>query len=408
MLIKVSDDREYSILRIQPGGPIVYQEWMDSLACILIIPVITSVIFWSATICSMATFRRMAKQEPLDPVNEPPPSVSILKPVCGLEKNLYGNLISACRQVYSGPYEIIFAIHEDQDPAIQVIEQVKAACPQANIRVVIDESRIGANGKISNLQNAIAKAMGEVIVISDSDMHLRPDYLNRVVTPLYEPGVGIVCTLYRARRPDNFQENLELLTFNVDFVPSMIFAYSTGVSVVCPGASMAVRREVLDSIGGFMPLRNYLVEDYELARRAAAKGYRTKLIPYVAGMDIHTRSWSDWWRHQVGWDLKTRSANKWGYFFTLLVRGIPFAFLYLAAGGPHAWGVLLATVMIRVGTGVLNSAMLGDQDGMRRIWILPVRDMLGLMVWMVVMFKKKTIWRGKTFLIKKGKLVPVR
>lgn len=387
----------------------MYRESMDSYAFIfLIVPVITSVIFWVATACCMAYFGRMAKKKPLHLVNEPPPTVSVLKPVCGLEKNLYGNLISACRQVYSGPYEIIFAIHDDKDPAIQVIEQVKAACPQANIRVVIDESRIGANGKISNLQNAISKAMGEVIVISDSDMHLGPDYLNRVISPLHDPGVGIACTLYRARRPDNYLESLELLTFNSDFVPSMVFAYSTGVSVVCPGASMAIRREVLDSIGGFMPLRDHFVEDYELARRAAAKGYRTKLIPYVAEMDIHTSSWPDWWRRQVGWDLKTRSANKWGYFFTLLLRGIPFAFLYLAAGGPHAWGVLLATVMIRVGTGVLNAGMLGDQDGMRCIWILPARDMLGLMVWGVGVFKKKTSWRGKSFLIKKGKLVQVR
>jgi ceramide glucosyltransferase len=365
-------------------------------------------MFWWATALSMAYFRYMARKGHGGLPKVSPKTVSILKPVCGLEKNLLENLKSACRQKYAGTYETIFAIHNEKDPAIKVIEQVQAACPQANIRVIVDESRIGANGKISNLQNALRQAVGQVIVISDSDMHLRPDYLDCLLTALRDRRVGIACTLYRARKPDNFMEILELLTFNADFVPSMVFAYLTGSSVVCPGASMAIRREVLDSIGGLMPLRDHFVEDYELARRAAAKGYRTELIPYVAQMDLTTNGWSDWWRHQVGWDLKIRSVTPWGYFFTLLLRGIPFALLYAAAAGPYSWHILLATMTSRVVVGWLNAAMLGDKEAIGRIWILPARDMLGLLVWSVSVFKNKTCWRGSRFLIRKGKLVPVR
>ena len=171
---------------------------------------------------------------------------------------------------------------------------------------------------------------------------------------------------------------------------------------------MAIRRDVLEAIGGLLPLRDHFVEDYELARRAAAKGYRTRLVPHAAKMDVEVRSWTDWWRHRVGWDLKTRCANKWGYFFTLLIRGVPFALLYAAAGGPHGGWIPVAVAIFRIVTGSANAGFLGDRDGLRWIWLLPVRDILGFAVWSISLFTRKTRWRGQTFWVKKGKLVAAR
>ena len=171
---------------------------------------------------------------------------------------------------------------------------------------------------------------------------------------------------------------------------------------------MAIRRNVLNSIGGLTPLRDYFVEDYELGRRVAAKGYRVELIPYAAEMEIEVPSCAAWWRRQVAWDQKTRSIKPWGFFFHLLLRGVPIALLYAASGGSSGWGIFSITVVSRMVTGAVNTWMLGDKDGWRRIWLLPVRDILSILVWAATLLRRKTGWRGRTFWLRKGKLILVR
>jgi ceramide glucosyltransferase len=119
-------------------------------------------------------------------------------------------------------------------------------------------------------------------------------------------------------------------------------------------------------------------------------------------MDLET--FSDWWHHQVGWDQKTKSANPSAFFFTLLIRGIPFAFLYAVIGAPHGWAVFLGIVGLRICTAISNGVHLHDRDGMKFIWLLPVRDMLGLFVWLASFVKRNTSWRGRIFVLKNGKM----
>jgi ceramide glucosyltransferase len=188
----------------------------------------------------------------------------------------------------------------------------------------------------------------------------------------------------------------------------MLFAVITKASIACPGATMAIRREVLDDIGGLKPLANYFVEDFELGRRVVEKNYRIALIPYVANMDVDRKTFRDYWRHQVYWDQNTKSVNFAGYFFTLLIRGVPFALLYALCGGPYGWQVLVGAVGLRILTGILNALLLKDADGLKFIGLLPLKDLLGILVWLTSLFQKKTHWRGKTFILKKGQLVEVK
>ena len=324
-----------------------------------------------------------------------------------MEKNLAENLATACRQEYPD-FEVIYSLQSRSDPALAVVGALSPDQRGDSVHVVVDDRDVGVNGKVNNLYNACSRATGEIFVVSDSDMHLAPDYLRSIVAPIADPEIGIVCTLYRAWRPDGILEALELLTYNSDFVPSMIFAYVTGASVVCPGATMAVSREALDDVGGWKPLANYFVEDYELAKRVTAHGYRVKLIPYIVSMDVDIPSFSVWWRHQVYWDHNTKSVNFPGFFFTLLVRGVPFALLYALFSGPHGWPILIGTVGIRLVTGVVNAALLKDRDGFHNIWLLPVRDCFGIFVWLASLFKRHTYWRGKPYILEKGKMKAAR
>ncbi len=370
---------------------------------LLLVPVCLAVLYWLACAVCVALFMRKRRFSSGSPASPFLPSVSLFKPVYGLEKNLAGNLATACCQEYPD-YEVIFGIQRKSDPALTVVEEVVSACPRENARIVVDESSLGNNGKVSNLHNIVGIATGKVFVVSDSDMRPAPDYLLHIVSPLADEKTGIVCTLYLAERPENIFEVLELLSYNPDFVVAMIFAIVTGTAVACPGASLAIRREVLEEIGGLAPLCNELAEDHALARRVLAAGYRICFIPYTAGMGLDLRTAADWWHHQVSWDQKTKSANPVGYICTLFIRGVVFALLYAVSGGPYGWTVFLATAGLRIATGIFNAGRLGDRDGLTCIALLPVRDVLGLLVWLAALVKRSGSWRGRPFLLKNGKM----
>jgi len=375
---------------------------------LLLLPIVFSIGFWLATgVCVYRFMASSGKSSRRNPPLDNYPAASVIKPVCGLEKNLAENLVTACNQDYPD-YEVIYALQDKTDPALDVVNGLRRALKDDTIRVVVDNNEIGVNGKVNNLYNACARARGEVFVISDSDMHLAPDYLRSIVRPMTGGNIDMVCSLYRAWRPSGTLETLELLTYNSDFVPAMIFAYVTGASIVCPGATMAISREALDAVGGWKPLGDYFVEDYELARRLMEKGYRMKLIPYSVNMDVDIPSFHVWWRHQVYWDHNTNSVNFPGFFLTLLVRGVPFALLYTLLGGAHGLPILIGTVGIRLVTGMVNAALLKDIDGFRNIWLLPVRDCFGIFVWLASLFKRHTYWRGKPYILEKGKMKEAR
>lgn len=374
----------------------------------LLLPIIFSIGFWSVTVVCVYLF--MASAGKSSSRNRPEgkyPAVSVIKPVCGLEKNLAENLSTACNQNYPD-FEVIYSLQNETDPALNIVKGMRPDLKDDIIKVIVDDNAIGVNGKVNNLYNACARARGEIFVISDSDMHLAPDYLRAIVTPMTDGKIGMVCTLYRAWRPSGTLEALELLTYNSDFVPSLIFAYVTGASIVCPGATMAISREALDAVGGWEPLGDYFVEDYELARRVTEKGFRMVLIPYTVNMDVDIPSFHVWWRHQVYWDHNTKSVNFPGFFFTLLLRGVPFALLYALLGGAHGLPILIGTVGIRLVAGIVNAALLKDIDGFRNIWLLPVRDCFGIFVWIASLFKRHTYWRGKPYILEKGKMKEAR
>ncbi|UCG13487.1 MAG: bacteriohopanetetrol glucosamine biosynthesis glycosyltransferase HpnI [Deltaproteobacteria bacterium] len=375
---------------------------------ILLIPVIIGSVFCLVTTICMAFFITR-KQNSFEPKKSRDylPFVSLIKPVYGLEKDLYVNLATACKQDYPD-YEVIYGVQRRDDPALRILEKIQREHPQTDVQIVIDENAVGPNGKVSNIYNISQRAKGDVFVISDSDMFLRPDYLRTIVAPLVDEKVGISCTLYKAWKPKNTVEALELLSFNVDFIPSIVFAVVTNTSIACPGQTHAICRRVLNKIGGLAPLSHYLVEDYELGRRVVEAGYRIRFVPYVVDMGVELKTFQDWWRHQVYWDQNTRSANPSGFFFTFLIRALPFALLYALLGGPYGWAVIVATTSVRIVTAVANSTFLGDKDGAKNFWLLPFRDILAVFVWLASFLKRQTYWRDKTFVLEKGKLTEVK
>jgi ceramide glucosyltransferase len=341
---------------------------------------------------------------------DPLPPVTVLKPIHGLEKNLAANLASVCSQDYPD-YQVVLSVQRRNDPALPLLKEIQRQFGPHRVELVVVDSEPMVNGKVQNLLNALPAARHEVLIISDSDVMLRRDYLKTMVAPLGDPKVGYVCTLYRATRAERWFERLELLTLNADFTPSVIFAEITGMSDFCTGASIALRRATLDSIGGLQPLREYLVEDYEMGRRIQSQGLQRVLVPYFVDLIVDLPSPGVWWHHQLYWDQHIRAARPGGFFATVLMRALPFALLFaLLRLDLEGLGVLAAALVIRLATvGFMLAYVIKDREGLGSLAWLPLRDLLGLASWWVALFKRSFVWRGLEFqLTRAGKIVPRR
>src|SRR5262249_755341 len=183
---------------------------------------------------------------------------TIVKAIEGLEKSLEANVRSACRQDYPD-YQVVLSAQRRDDPALPLMQTIARDFGPERVTVAVEQSEPVVNGKMQNLCIGLRAARHEVLVTSDSDMRLPPDFLRAIVAPLRDPQVGCVCTLYRAVDAGTWYEKLELLSLNADFVVNLVFAEMTGASMFCLGSSSALRRATLEEIGGFEALSDYLV-----------------------------------------------------------------------------------------------------------------------------------------------------
>ena len=370
------------------------------LQSICLVPAIAGSIYSILCLLAVWRFRTQPRCSPGYSFSKWP-GVTILKPVRGLEKNQEQNLRSACLQDYP-EFQVVFSVQDPDDPALPLLKKIGQAFGSKRVSVVIGNRRVGPNGKINNLLGALPYAQYDTLVISDSDVHLKPDYLKAIIAPLADPNVGCVCTLYKATHADRWFEKMELLTLNADFVPSVIFASVTGASKFCLGSSVALRCSSLKEIGGFETLADYLTEDYEMGRRLWTSGKRVAVVPYFVETVVDLEKASRWWNHQVCWDQKTRAAQPAGFFATLLIRSVPFALLFAASRLADAGGLLvlggvmglrLATAAVILGWG------LQDREGLRNLALLPLRDLTSIISWLLAFTKKTVSWRGAELML---------
>jgi ceramide glucosyltransferase len=374
---------------------------------IFLIPVLGGSVYAFLSVLAVLRFRKERTPQTQQSFAEWPP-VTILKPVRGLEKNQKENLRSACLQDYPD-FQVVFSAQDPRDPVIPLLERIQTEFGSERVSVVVGDVRSGTNKKVNNLLGAFPYARNEILLISDSDVFLRADYLKTIILPFVDPKVGGACTLYKATSAHRWFEKMELLTFNADFIPSVIFAHMSGTSKFCLGASAAIRRCTLEKIGGLESLADYLVEDYEMGRRIWSSGGKMVLVPYFVDVVMDYKTPLEWWNHQVYWDQNTRAAQPAGFFASVLIRSVPFAFLYAALrlGDSIGLAVLAGTVGIRMMSAA--AAMwwtCRDLQGIRSLPLLPFRDIAGLVSWFLSFARRKVLWRGTEFtLTRDGRLV---
>jgi ceramide glucosyltransferase len=337
------------------------------------------------------------------------PPASILKPVRGLDREAYENFASFCRQDYP-TYEILFAVSDADDPAVPVIQKLIGDFPERSIRLLIGAENLGTSGKVCKLCRLVREARYSLLVISDSDVRVGPDYLRGVAEPFRDPKVGAVTTLFRGIVERQIVSELDCVGATAEFCAGALVARQLEGVKFTLGATMATTRERLAEIGGFEALVDHHSDDFELGNRIAALGYRVELAPEPVWMIFPAQTLRDYLRHELRWAIGLRHIRPWGHLGLLLTHGLPLSLAAaavaqsrsVAAGYLGTYLVLRFLMAWTVGVWGLKDPVLR-----KKFWLLPLRDALAFPVWLASFASNRIEWRGLEFTIRKGRLVPV-
>ncbi len=329
--------------------------------------------------------------------------VSILKPLHGHEPGLEACLRSFCDQDYPD-YELVFGLQDPHDPALTVVHNLRAAYPDRIIRTVVSGEQIGANPKVNNLSNLYPFARHPWIVISDSDILVPRDYLSRLVPPLGDKRKGLVTCLYGGSGGETFWARLGMLFINDGFAPSVWVAWLLGSRAFAFGATLALRRETLDHIGGFGALADCLADDYRMGELVRKQGLDVVLAPFVVRTRLTEDCLSALWNHELRWLRTIRFVDPWGFAFYWITLGSPLILgggiaLACGAGGMAIPGIALA-VILRLVLHYRSARCLGVETG--PVWLVPIRDFLTLVEWVAAFFSRQVNWKGQELKIGRG------
>jgi ceramide glucosyltransferase len=321
---------------------------------------------------------------------------------------MYASFRSHCLQDYAD-YEIIFGVSDANDPAILLVEQLKAEFPQCAIRLMVCSEKLGANTKVSNLAQMVREARHEVLIVNDSDIRVEPDYLRRVLAPLSDAKVGLVTCLYRGIANSSLGSRLESLGISTDFCGGVLVAQTVENGLHFGlGSTLVFRRRDLQAIGGFEAFADYLADDYQIGSRIAAFGMKVELSQVIVETFLPRYTLRGFAEHQLRWARTVRDSRYWGYVGLGLTFGLPWAVLVLlfTRGAGWAWGLLAMTLALRTAVAVVvGKLVLRDRQVMGSLLLIPVRDVFAVLVWVFSFAGHGVAWRGDRFRLENGKLV---
>lgn len=322
------------------------------------------------------------------------PSITVLKPLHGDEPLLEEALASFCAQDYPG-LQIVFGLQDPADPALRIIRRLRLRFPHVALDVVVDPAQHGANRKVSNLINMYPVARHDVIVISDSDIHAPRGYLDQLLSALSADGVGLVTTLYAGVGASRtLAARLGAAQINHSFLPGALLARSLGRED-CLGATMALRRDTLEEIGGLHALVHHLADDAVLGRLVTARGLRVALAATLPATTVPEMRVADLFAHELRWGRTIQSLAPVGFGFSAMQYPLVWAMLAIALSGGAAWSIALFA-----GAWLIRAlAMLGIESALGLatdvpIWLLPLRDALSVAVIMASYGGRRVAWRG--------------
>jgi ceramide glucosyltransferase len=344
------------------------------------------------------------------PTSPTAPAVTILKPLYGDDAGLFDNLMSFAEQRYAGAVQIVCGVADAHDPAVAVVDRLRGSPATRQFELVIDATLHGANRKVSNLINMAPRIRHEVVILSDGDIRVAPDYLARVIAALQQPHVGAVTCLYHGVAASGRWSQLGALFINAHFLPSVVLGLASGLAQPCFGSTIALKRSTLDAIGGFAAFADRLDDDYAIGAAVRERGEVVAIPPFTVAHLCSEASLTELWRHELRWARTIRNIAPLGHAGSILMHPLAWAVGALALS---PWSGLLipagtatvAAILCRVM--LLCSVARGFGLPPQSYWLVPIRDLLSFTVFVASFLGRDVSWKGHRYRLFAGKIAGV-
>jgi ceramide glucosyltransferase len=377
---------------------------MTILMTLAAVAVCVSMFYYIAATVAAIRFGRRTTS-PLPPLPKVPPRVTVLKPLHGSSNSLAANLVSFLEISYPRA-EYYFGVESYEDSAAEIPVALRQRYQYANMTLLVGGEPNCSNRKISKLIKMVDRAeKAEVFVLSDADVSVDRDYLKRIVGELMsDEKIGIVTCAYRARSGGSFASRLEALYVNTDFLPQILFAEMIEPMHYALGATIAIKRNVLEAAGGFRAVKNMLADDFYLGNFTNAQGYEIKLSDSIVTLTCEEKSLAEFWHHQLRWARTYRTVRPIS-IATILMHGPFWALMLLVTtrGSAAAFAVLALVVAARL---AMSAAIVGRVLKMPEmlidLWMVPFKDLIMTGVWFASLFSNKVKWAGRRFKVIRG------
>jgi ceramide glucosyltransferase len=327
------------------------------------------------------------------------PDISILKPLSGAEAQLAENIETYFKQDYPGAIQFVFGVQDPNDSAIPVVKSLMQRYPGLDVQLVVDGASHGSNRKVSNLINMGRVARRPVIVVTDSDVAVDPNYLRTVAAGLAQPGVGLVTCLYRGLSNGGFWSQLSAMAVNDHFLPGVVLGLALGLARPCLGSTIALSRETLSRIGGFETVANQLADDYALGEAVRRAGLRVALPSLLVAHSSEEKSLNEVVRHELRWARTIFTVAPVGYISSGVTHALPLALIGAVLRGFDAWG--LAAVLGALTCRLFLKYRLTREFELPKpnYGLLFARDILSFAVYLGSFWSTRVSWRGQDFTV---------
>jgi ceramide glucosyltransferase len=371
------------------------------LLIIAIAGTLSSCVFLALAMLGAAKFHRDARRQlrASQSVATRLPPVSLLKPVHGREARLKENLESFFRQDYP-EFEILFAADTEENEALPVVREICARYPQIRTQVIVTGRPPWPNPPAYSFYKMAELAAPDILVTSDSDVEVQPDYLREVVPPLLEPNVGMLTCVYRGKNVGGFWSAVHAVGMSVEMTAGVVTANLLEGMKFGLGPTIVVRRDALNKVGGYNVLGEYFANDFVIGNLIEKAGYRVVLSRHVIDHVVSPLTFRRVWEHEVRWAKSTRWSRPWGHLGSGLIYAIPYGILgFVAAAALGRIWLGVSLLVIAIGNRLIEDLVIGcgvtrDPRARDASWLYLIRDLLGFFVWCASYLGQRTVWRN--------------
>ena len=373
---------------------------------VLMLAAIPGIYYLLAIFSSLRYFAVSWRENP--PNTDFTPPISCLKPIRGLDDDAYENYASFCRQDYP-EYEIVFCVDRD-DPALPVLQKLIADFPERKIRLLFGSGRNAINDKVARLVRLVSEAQYDLLVITDGDIRVGPDYLRAVAHPFRNPKVGGATAIYVSTEETTFVQKLQSMGMISDFFAGIFVDWQLEGIKFMFGQSIVTTKERIAGFGGYQVIENRPADDLNVGRLVAAQGYEVKLLPYVVKTVADFQSLKDLFYKRVRWMTVMRLMRRRGHEGLIFTWGLIWALIAVATHPTRAVmiGYLGSYVVLRVVlTWIIGVHGMKQKGIWQKMLLIPLWDLVAFLIWLASFGRNTIRWRGYDYYIRDGILVPV-